>query len=241
MSAIKNVGGAAIDSILSARKNGQFTSLENFCSRVNLTAVNKKTLESLIKAGAMDSFGNRASLLIMLPEIVNKAHKLKKQEAEGQSSLFGDNLNDEDDTTIIAYNMNDFTEEEKLSFEKEFLGFYLTSHPHMEVFSAIQSIVTHDLDVLKEEEEGTSVRVGGIIEAHRRVFTKKSNSEMAFITIGNEKGNTIECIVFPKTFEEYKSLLITDSVVVIEGKLDTKNDKPMVISQKIYTAKNFRA
>jgi DNA polymerase-3 subunit alpha len=240
LSAIKNVGGAAIDSILAARTSGPFSSLSDFCSRVNLSAVNKKTIESLIKAGAMDKFGNRASLLIAVPEIVARVNQIKKQTSDGQASLFGDdepsmsatpNLNDAD--------VDDFTEQEKLMFEKEFLGFYLTSHPHMDTLTKLKNIITHEIELLEAEKEGTIVKIGGIIEASRKVFTKKTNSEMAFIAIGDEKGVQIECIIFPKVFEQYKKMLINDSVIVIDGKLDTKNDKPMIIAQRIEEAKNL--
>jgi len=136
-------------------------------------------------------------------------------------------------------NIEDFSSAEKLSFEKDLLGFYLTSHPHMHTLMQIKSQVTHEIELLQDEKEGTVVRVGGIIETMRRIFTKKTGAEMAFIAIGNEKGISIECIVFPKVFEKYKSILLQDSVVVIEGKIDNKNDRPMIISEKIMMTKSF--
>lgn len=240
LSAIKNVGHAAIESILSARTKGPFANLHDFCSRVDLHAVNKKTLESLIKAGAMDIFGNRASLLISFPEIVAECQKTKKQETDGQESLFGEEADHKEKVLSMPTDIDDFTDEEKLSFEKEFLGFYLTSHPHGETLNQIKSIISHELELLEVEKEGTIVKVGGIVETARKILTKKTNSEMAFISISNEKGNTVECVVFPKVFDQYKSLLISDNVIVIEGRLDTKNDKPVIISERIYSAKTFQ-
>jgi DNA polymerase-3 subunit alpha len=237
LSAIKNVGKAAIESILGARKDKLFTGLADFCSRVNLSTVNKKTMESLIKAGAMDTFGSRASLLIAFPEIVVKASQLKKQESEGQGSLFGDN----EGGSSVEFSMvdvDDFTKEEKLGFEKEFLGFYLTSHPHNDILNKIKTIITHELDLLEEEQEGVRVKVGGIIDSTKKVLTKKTNSEMAFMTISNEKGIAVECIVFPKVFERYKALLLNDTVIVIEGRLDNKMDKMIIIVESISPAKN---
>lgn len=239
LSAIKNVGAAAIESILSARTSGPFSSLSDFCSRVNLSAVNKKTIESLIKAGAMDRYGNRASLLIAVPEIVSRVNHIKKQTSEGQASLFGDEPTMDASPTYVSSDIDDFTNQEKLMFEKEFLGFYLTSHPHMDTLTKLKKIITHEIEVLEAEKEGTIVKVGGIIEASRKVFTKKTNSEMAFIAIGDEKGIQIECVIFPKVFEQYKNVLIADSVIVIDGRLDTKNDKPMIIAQRIEEAKNL--
>lgn len=233
LTAIKNVGAAAIKSILDARVKGKFKNLEDFCLRVNLGPVNKKTIESLIKAGALDSFGNRASLLASYPEIMEKAHKKIKQEKEGQTSLFGDTDDIETETKVFNNNIDDFSENEKLAFEKEFLGLYLTSHPQHENLIHVKSMISHELELLLEEKEGTRIKIGGIIESLRKIFTKKNNSEMAFIVIANERGLSTECVIFPKVFEQYKSLLIQDSVIIIEGHLDTKNDRPSIIAEKI--------
>ena len=233
LTAIKNVGTAAIKSILEARSNGKFKTFEDFCLKVDLGPVNKKTIESLIKAGAMDIFGNRASLLMSYSEIVERAHKRVKQEKEGQASLFGEA--EDIKTKSIAYDckIDDFSPNEKLAFEKEFLGFYLTSHPQLDNLMRVKTIATHKLELLAEEKEGAKVKIGGIIESSRRIFTKRNNNEMAFLVIGNENGLSVECIVFPKIFDQYKNLLVRDSVVIIEGSLDTKNDRPAIIAEKI--------
>ncbi len=233
LSAVKNVGGAAILTILEGREKGKFKNFEDFCMRVNLSTVNKKTMESLIKAGAMDSFGKRASLLMQAPEIIDNIQKTKKQEQEGQESLFGDSNDNHVVKKTYSDDIDDFTDQEKLSFEKEFLGFYLTSHPFMNELLAIRSIITHEIEFVEEETEGKKVTIGGIIETTRRIFTKKNGNEMAFITIGNEKGIVIECVVFPKVFEQYKHLLNRDTVVVIDGKIDMNNDKSVIIAEKI--------
>ncbi len=238
LSAIKNVGKAAIETILSARKEKPFNGLADFCERVNLSTVNKKTMESLIKAGSMDAFGNRASLLIIFPEIVSSANQLKKQESEGQGSLFGDSEGG-NNVEISMIDVEDFTKEEKLGFEKEFLGFYLTSHPHYDILNKIKTIISHELDILEEEQEGIRIKVGGIIDSTKKIITKKTGSEMAFITISNERGINIECIVFPKVFERCKSLLLNDTVIIIEGRLDNKMDKIIIIVETISLAKNI--
>ncbi|PIZ98914.1 MAG: hypothetical protein COX78_02555, partial [Candidatus Levybacteria bacterium CG_4_10_14_0_2_um_filter_35_8] len=126
-----------------------------------------------------------------------------------------------------------FSDDEKLAFEKEFLGFYLTSHPQIHNLLDIKNLITHELDHLEEEKEGTKIKIGGIIESIKRIFTKKNNSEMAFINISNEIGKTVECIVFPKIFDQYKYLLVKDTVIIIDGKIDSKNDKPIIIVEKI--------
>ncbi|MEK7571593.1 MAG: DNA polymerase III subunit alpha [Patescibacteria group bacterium] len=235
LSAIKNVGEAAIESIIGARKDGIFISFSDFCFRVNLSAVNKKTIESLIKSGAMDAYGNRAALLIALPEIVAQANQIKKQTSEGQTSLFeiGGQTEKMPEVSFAMEDIDDFTEEEKLHFEKEFLGFYLTSHPYMKTLIEANKHITHTFEQLEEEKEGTRIKISGIIEEAKKIFTKKNNSEMAFVTLSDEKGVTIEVVVFPKTYTLYKSLLIKDRVVIIEGKLDIKNDKPTLLADSI--------
>lgn len=233
LTAIKNVGAAAIKSILDARNDGKFKSFEDFFLRVDLGPVNKKTIESLIKAGAMDIFGNRASLLMSSPEIVEKAHRKRKQEKEGQTSLFGETNDIEMESKVFENKIDDFSPNEKLAFEKEFLGLYLTSHPQLDNLMHVKNSISHELEFLPEEKEGTKIKIGGIIESSRRIFTKKNNNEMAFMVIGNEKGLSVECVVFPRIFEQYKNFLLVDSVVIVEGHLDTKNDRPTVIAEKI--------
>jgi DNA polymerase III subunit alpha len=239
LSAIKNVGDAAINNILENRSKGEFQSFEDFCDRIDLSTVNKKTMESLIKAGAFDVFGNRAHLLSSYSDIIDEVNRGKKQRVEGQVSLFGD-------APPAAKNNNkpsisDFSADEKLAFEKEFLGFYLTSHPQMANLMAIKSMTSHDIGMLEEEKEGQRVTVGGIIETTRKIFTKKSGAEMAFITIADEKGSNIEVVVFPKVYERSKSLIGTDMLVLVEGKIDTKNDRPVILAEKISSMKYIPA
>lgn len=234
LSAIKNVGEAAINNILEAKKNGDFKDLSDFCLRVDLSTVNKKTFESLIKAGAMDKFGNRAHLLINYQEIADSAHKKIKEKVQGQGSLFGEEEEASPKVKLSA-NIEDFSPNEKLAFEKEFLGFYLSSHPQMKNLLQIKSIISHGLEILPEEKEGERVTIGGIVESTRRIFTKKTGSEMAFITLSDEKGLIVECVVFPKVFERHKDLISKDSLVIMEGHIDSKNDKPVIIAEKIST------
>ncbi|HUD10029.1 MAG TPA: DNA polymerase III subunit alpha [Patescibacteria group bacterium] len=239
LSAIKNVGTAAIKNIIENRANGDFKSFEDFCTRVELSTINKKTMESLIKAGAMDLFGKRAQLLIDFPDIVDTSTKKKKQGVKGQTSLFGDEVNLDASPKSSAKDFEDFTSDEKLAFEKEFLGLYLTAHPQLDNLMRIKGVITHEIELLEEEKEQTVVTVGGIVEAVRRIFTKKSGKEMAFVTIANENGITLECVVFPKIFDIYKSFLVKESVILIDGKIDSKNEKPVIIAEKIRGIRDF--
>jgi len=239
LSAIKNVGTAAIKNIIENRANGNFKSFEDFCTRVELGTINKKTMESLIKAGAMDLFGKRAQLLIDFPDIVDSSTKKKKQGIIGQASLFGDEVDLEAVPKSSAKDFEDFSSDEKLAFEKEFLGLYLTAHPQMDNLMRIKDDITHEIELLAEEKEQTVVTVGGIVETVRRIFTKKSGKEMAFVTIANENGITLECVIFPKVFDIYKGLLVKDSVILIDGKIDSKNEKPVIIADKIRGLRDF--
>jgi len=234
LSAVKNVGDAAILNILEVRKDKPFVSFQDFCNRINVSTINKKTMESLIKAGAMDQFGNRASLLIAFPDIVLKINQLKKQKADGQKSLFDDDssANESESMHFDISDIEDFTDKEKLQFEKEFLGIYLTSHPHLEKLSYLPSLGVLTFEELESQLEGSRVKIGGILESVKRVLTKTGN-EMAFVNLSDEKGSAIECVIFPRIFESYKNILIKDSVIILEGKLDTKNDKPTVLVDSV--------
>ena len=237
LSAIKNIGEAAIKTILESRSEGSFKNFADFSLRVNLGAVNKKTMESLIKAGALDSFGKRANLLIQYPQIIDKSSKIKKQKSEGQGSLFDDSDNTNTETTTVE--VEDFSPEEKLAFEKEFLGFYLTSHPMLDQLRTIKTQATHDISLIEDELEGSRVKIGGIIDTIRRIYTKKSNSEMAFLTLADEKGISAECVVFPRIYDQYRTFITKDAVIIIEGRIDSNNDKLVIIVEKIIPNNHF--
>lgn len=240
-SAVKNMGSAVIDNILEARKQGNFASFSDFATRVNLSTVNKKAMESLIKSGAMDQFANRATLLVALPEIVAKVNQIKKQQAEGQTSLFDTGTPDspqEHDFTMEE--IEDLTEEQKLNYEKEFLGIYLTSHPHLDKLELIRDTTTHELGGLAEEPDGRPVKIGGIIEMAKKILTKKNNSEMAFVNLVNEQGTTIECVVFPRVYAQYKNLLVQDTVILVSGKVNMRDDKQTIIVDSIMSPQNLK-
>ncbi len=237
LSAIKNVGAAAISAIQEARKDGSFKSMYDFASRVDLSKVNRKTVESLIKAGAMDEFGKRAILLSTYPVILEKINKKTKQKTQNQVSLFAEEEEEESDDYGILDAGDDFSEQEKLQLEKELLGFFLTGHPMSHVMENLSRSVTHTIEHLKEEKTARKVKTGGMICAVKKIYTKKSNAEMAFVTIEDQIGRQMECVVFPKTYEIAKPLLQQDSIVLINGMLDFKDDHPVILVdnlQKFY-------
>ncbi len=235
LAAIKNVGSAAIFAILEARRDGSFQSLFDFASRVDLSKVNKKTFESLIKAGAMDAFGKRASFLSSFQAITDKISKEQKQAAKNQGNLFGEDtitINTKADF-MIDINIQDFSDREKLMFERELLGFFLTDHPMNQELNYLVGRTSHQIQELEEEREGRPILVGGLISQIKKIYTKKGNKEMAFVTLEDQFGFSLECVVFPKTFDEVRDMLLKDSVVVMSGKLDFKDEQPVLLVDKV--------
>ncbi len=222
LSAIKNVGTAAIDSILSQRIDGEFKSLGDFCARVDLSKVNRKTLESLIKAGAMDQFGKRAALLSALPKIMDESHREKKRVDTGQTTLFGDfggitaNVTHTDDLPDI----DEFSQNELLNFEKEFLGFYLSEHPLNSLMPLFRDEASSPISDIKESAPSHSVTAAGIITQVRKITTKR-NQEMAFAIVEDKTGK-IEVVVFPKVFEQTKGLWVKDRPILISGRVERR-------------------
>lgn len=239
LSAIKNIGNAAIESILKGRESGVFNSLSDFSRRVDLQKVNRKALESLIKAGAMDAFGKRSAMLLSMDKLINDSHKLAKQVSSGQTGMFdlGSDLDGAD--TQSSFDLPDLEElpkERLLEFEREFLGFYLTEHPAAKLLSQLGDMTSHDIGVILDDIDsynGKSVSIGGIITAIRKIFTKKNNDEMAFVTIENSAGIKMECVVFPRSYAENKDYWQTNVVVILSGKIDSREDRISLIVEKV--------
>ncbi len=230
LSAIKNVGSAAISTILEARNKKKFDSIEDFCSRVDLSKVNKKTLESLIKAGAFDVFGTRAYLLTSIAGVVSAINKKTVKKPMNQGSLFKDlPPSSSEMIKIDTLEVEEFSENEKLVFERELLGFYLTDHPLNQKLTSLFTFSTHKISELEEVKDGTRVKVGGLVAQIKKIFTKRSGEEMAFVRLEDHIGISVECVVFPKIFERSKGYIIKDAILVIEGRLDYKEDLPVII------------
>lgn len=236
LSAIKNVGTVAIDIILEARNNGEFLSFMDFVNRVDGRKVNKKVLESLIKVGAMDQFGKRTALLNAI-ELV-KAKLAKPRENNGQSGLFS--IEDEEkisafvtDDSIVDNNIEDFSDEERENFERDLLGFSISAKPINILLEPIQKKITHRVEDLNFEDlRGKNVKLGLVIREVRVIFTKKNNSEMAFIKAEDASG-TIDLVVFPKLYLDVKSLLKDGKALLVSGKVDSKDDEFSLLCEEI--------
>lgn len=221
LSAIKNVGVLAIESILKAREDGQFNSLMELCSRVDTRLVNRKTLESLIKAGALDLFGFRAAQLLILDQCLEDSHKSAKSKASGQGFLFEDQ---EDLTKFKLPDIEEIPLEQLLVFEKDLLGFYLHEPPYLSRLAAVEEFVSCKISDLTDEHIGQKLTLGGVISEMKKVLTKKTGSEMAFVKL-SDGVSEIECVVFPQTFGTSKEFLIRDEVVLMWGRIDKREEQ----------------
>src|SRR3990167_3234559 len=223
LSAIKNVGQAAIDSILSARATGPFISFKDFLYRVDLRKVNKKTVESLIKAGAFSHFSNRATLLAYYPKIVGEIADSKQEAEKGQFSLFlGENSST--NLTDNFTKVEDFNEDEILQMEKEVIGFLITKNPLIKYQGLIIKKTTKKIGDLHYNDVGKSHILAGIISVRKIIKTKRDNSEMAFINIFDETGS-IECVFFPKLYERIKGYLRINKVIMLKGKVNDRDGR----------------
>jgi DNA polymerase-3 subunit alpha len=245
LSAIKNVGSNVISSIAQERKNGRFKNFEDFCNRVSSSVLNKKTVESLIKAGVFDSFKqSRKYLLVNFERIVEEAAKLKRSKESGQFSLFDESK--ELQESLISGNLlyqtkrsatdilDEFSAKELLNFEKEMLGLYISGHPlaeYQEILSGFKTI-----ESLAEENDKSTQLIAGVISSIKQILTK-SNQPMYFITL-EDITDSIEVIVFPTILEKYKSIIITDRIVRIKGKLDKKEDQMKLIAVEVEDIKS---
>ncbi len=221
LAAIKNVGKGAAEAITDEREqNGAFKSVEDFARRISLQQVNRKTYESLVKAGAFDGVGERLQLLASLDGIVAFAGKVQKQAAIGQFDLFGASENLGTLHLELSTGDNEISDREKLQWERQLLGVYLSQHP-LEVYKQYLADNTQAIGALSTNMEGREVQVAGFITAARKIVTR-NGSMMAFVTIEDLSGS-VEVIVFPKLFETTADLWEVDRVVEIEGRLTSKD------------------
>ena len=248
---IKNVGFAVLDAIVKNREeNGPFKDLPDFCERMQNDSVNKKCIESLIKSGAMDEFNQtRATLLASFEDIVDSINTSSKHTLKGQITMFDMAMGSEEEQELdkIKYKytiLNEYSEKELLSMEKEMLGLYITGHPLESLRNEIENqtnINTLKMAEAKEEEletgkiiykDGQNVKFAGIISSIKKKYTK-SNKLMAFITIEDLYGSC-EIIVFENCYMNCADVLIEDNIVLVEGRLSIREDEETkIVASKI--------
>ncbi|MGZ5342033.1 MAG: DNA polymerase III subunit alpha [Solirubrobacterales bacterium] len=228
LDAVKNVGHAAVQAIISARdSDGEFASLWDFCERVDSRAVNKRAVECLVKCGALDSTGgSRKGMLEALPMASSHGQQAQEDAQRGQGSIFdlGESVGGaEEDAGRINHppiGLAEFDSRELLGLEKETLGTFLSAHPLDEVRDALRARVDCSLAQLSSREDGSVVSIGGIVSEARRIRTR-AGKEMMFATIDDIEGQ-VEMIVFNSAFEAHQASIEIDRIVLVKGRVDKK-------------------
>jgi DNA polymerase-3 subunit alpha len=233
LSAIRNVGTNVVASIVKSREDkGRFASFADYLSKVEVVAVNKKTVESLIKAGAFDSLGEpRKGLHQVHAEAIDACVDVKKAEAIGQFDLFG--MEDSTDSGVfdVKVPMGEWDKAVLLAYEREMLGLYVSDHPLFGVEHVIAAHVDCPVSALADKDDGASVVVGGLLSSVTRRVTKQGNA-WAAVQLEDLEGS-VEVMFFPATYQLAAIHLVEDAVVLIRGRVDKRDDTPKLIASDI--------
>jgi len=228
LAAIKNVGEGAVESIVAIRnETGPFASIFDFCRRVDLRKVNKRMLEGLIKTGAFDSTGEkRAPLLAVLDQAIDDGVAIQRERDLGQTSIFGDEFSGEKDSVTLAApplpSIPEWDQAQRLKYERELTGFYISAHPLSRYESTIEALSTATTASLSELSDGKEVKLCGIIATVKSMLTKKGD-RMAYVSLEDLQG-TVEVIVFPDLYKTAGELIVPERLVRITGTID-RGDK----------------
>lgn len=237
LTAIKHVGKAAIDNIIEVRNQEKtFASFTHFIQATDSRKVNKKTLECLVKVGAMDRFATRASMLENLDQIRQNASQFQS-EIDGQDHLFTDVSEKSTEIKDNFPKLKEYPEAELLSFEKELLGLYLTDHPladALDLVSKRSNMRVADLD--PDFSQDQVFLFGGLLSRFKEITTKKGQ-KMAFATLEDQSGKA-ELIIFPRTYDELGFQLEQDQVVLVRGKVQYEDEEFKIIAEKIIIPKD---
>jgi len=223
MAAVKGVGVGAVEEVLRAREaDGEFKSVEDFAKRVSTTKFNKKAWESLIKSGGFDSFGDRSDLLFNLETIQAYGSKIQKEALSGQTDLFGSLTGTASiqPTISLQTSPTKYTEKERLTWERELLGLYISAHP-LDNYDTYFSEQTIPLSHMKPEIDGKKATIGGLVSSVRTIVTK-SGTKMAFVKL-EDKTNESELIIFPNLYEQVGAKLVQDAVIRASGKVSARD------------------
>ncbi len=242
LSALKSVGRPVIDAIVEERNlRGEYKDLKDFVNRLSNKEVNKRTIESFIKSGALDSFGvNRRQMMMVYVQVIDQVNREKKSAMTGQMSLL-DFMGEEEkkDFDVEYPPIEEYGKEEKLAYEKEVLGVYVSGHPledYQEMMLKNIDVTTHDF--IRDVDTGETVAkdqimytIGGMVAA-KTVKMTKNNQNMAFITLEDLMGS-IEVVVFPKKYEQYRQYLEQDSKIFVYGRASISEDEGKLLLEKV--------
>ncbi|GAB4581724.1 MAG: DNA polymerase III subunit alpha [Anaerolineales bacterium] len=232
LGAVKNVGHGPVNAIIDARQEGgPFKDLSDFARRVDLRSVGKRALESLIKVGALDSFGARPAMLEAVDRIIAISAGHFKAADVGQMSLFGATTGLV--TTITLPKTAAADRKEILSWEKELIGLYVSDHPLTPYLETLNRAVSHYSADLQDANHQDKVRVAGLV-SHVRPYTTKSGKPMGFVSLQDLQGN-IELILFSRTWEKFRDIIEPDKVLLVEGTVDAQSGDPKILVDNVRT------
>ena len=242
LAAVRNVGESLVERIVAERNsNGGFEDIFDFCARVDPVVLNKRTMESLVKGGAFDSMGHaRQGLCLVLENIVDRTIERRKEQDLGITSLFAAFEDEQADPgwggVKVAIPDSEFDKAQRLAFEKEMLGLYVSDHPLMGYEAAMARYTDCSLSDMREEDTAVGDRapvrsVGGVVTDLRRSYTKKGDLMARFVL--EDLQAAMEVFVFPKTMAEYGALIENDAILVVRGRLDTREEEPKIVCMEV--------
>lgn len=226
LGAVRNVGEGVVDGIIAAReREGAYTTFHDFLKKVPVGVSNKRTVESLIKSGAFDSTGaTRRAMLEIHEDAVDAAVKIKRNEANGQVDLFGDIFDDLDTVADRVPDRPEWGKRDKLAFEREMLGLYVSDHPLSGLELELAKHSTHQIQELAETvEDGETVTIAGLITTVQHRVARNSGNQYGIIAV-QDFGGEIEIMVLGKSYTEFRAALVHDAVVVVRGRVRTRDD-----------------
>ena len=239
LAAIKNVGESAMESAMAGRaRAGAFKGMEDFCSRVDGKKISKKAIECLVKSGAFDEFGaDRATMFVGIEGAMASAASAHRDRAAGQVSLFGDiGVATPPATKRAVSTVPPWSLTEKLAFEKELLGFYVTGHPLDEYRSALENPKYVPIAKLASQESKSIVTIAGQLASVERKFTKKDGKPFAIVVVEDFTG-TIEVMIWNEAFTKVQKHLEAGAVVTLKGRLDQRDEGPRIAADEVIPLK----
>ncbi|HMG29262.1 MAG TPA: DNA polymerase III subunit alpha [Jiangellaceae bacterium] len=236
LAAIRNVGGNVVEGIVSARAaEGRYETFPDFMDKVPVVVCNKRVVESLVKAGAFDSLGySRRSLATICENTVDAVISLKRNEAIGQFDLFGGADGHHQGLEVAVPDLAEWDKQVKLGFEREMLGLYVSDHPLFGLEHVLARATDRSISSLADEEEsppGITVTIGGLVTGLQRKVTRRGDT-WAIATVEDLEGS-VDVMLFPATYQQYALQVAEDTVVVVKGRLDRRDDAPQLIASDL--------
>jgi DNA polymerase-3 subunit alpha len=236
LAAVKNVGEGTVEAIVDERESeGEYRSIFDLCARVDMRQLNRRALESLIKAGALDSTGaKRAQMFEVIDKAQEQGNLLQREKESGQTSLF--DLLGEDSASVTDRTLPDkeeWQENKLLTHEKEALGFYVTGHPLARFADAIDQFATAKTSDISSLSDGANVTMGGIL-AKVKLQTTRRGDRMAFVTLEDLEG-IVEVVVYPETYQKSKGIIMEDMAVMVMGRTAANEGEPRIVANEIFS------